>query len=131
LEGVVVQGEIDVIRRAEEMDRTRREMESVAASGVRVQLENVVGINGSAGAVAEAPAGATTTTTTTIPSRHRKRLSGLTQSEVDAMKPVGEVELEEDEEEEDDTAVDNQGRPPPPPPHHQPPLLASAPAPAR
>lgn len=73
LDGIIVQGEIDVIRRAEEEEAARK---AVAAS-----------LSGSRQST----------------SRERKRASNLTASEADAMKPVGEVdptgEVTENEEE--------------------------------
>ena len=76
LDGIIVQGEVDVIRRAEEEEAARK---AVAAS-----------LSGSRQST----------------SRERKRLSNLTASEADAMKPVGEVDLtgEGTENEEAETA---------------------------
>ncbi|KAK2460726.1 hypothetical protein APHAL10511_007196 [Amanita phalloides] len=68
LDGIIVQGEVDVIRRAEEEDAARK---AVAAS--------------LSGSVRSSPS--------------RKRLSGLTASEADAMKPVGEVDPTSENEE--------------------------------
>ncbi|KAM6501028.1 kinase-like protein [Amanita muscaria] len=90
LDGIVVQGEVDVMRRAEEEEGARKPV-----------------------TVGNAPPGAG-------PSTERKRLS-LTASEIDAMKPVGEVDRSSEAEENKETTQ------PAPVPHHLP-RLSAAPA---
>ncbi|KAJ3561488.1 hypothetical protein NP233_g10165 [Leucocoprinus birnbaumii] len=119
LEGVVVQGELDVIRRAERSEKRK----SVEVNG------NAVDAGPPAGQAVPLQQQPTITPppTMTTTSREKKRLSGLTQSEVDAMKPVGDVEAD-DMDEEDDAGDDDETilqRQHPPPPH--PPILKSAP----
>ncbi len=80
LDGIVVQGEIDVIRRAEEEDAARK---AVTAS--------LTGSRQSA-------------------SRERRRISNLTASEADAMKPVGEVDSTSETTENDE--ADQEAAPP-------------------
>lgn len=115
LDSVVVQGEVDVIRRAEEMDKSRRDTLTATAppipNGTTEKKGNVAVVEVKQGVGGGQP-GST--------SREKKRLSGLTQSEVDAMKPVGEVEEEEEEEGEQTTRQESHG-------HRQPPILSAAP----
>lgn len=118
LEGIVVQGEIDVIRRAEEMEKSRRE----AIASVAPPAQNANGSSDRDESTSTKGQQSTSTGHTNPTSREKKRLSGLTQSEVDAMKPVGEIE-EEEEEEEQPSRHDTHGR-------HQPPILSAAPIPA-
>jgi len=64
LDGIMVQGEVDVIRRMEDDEaRRKREIQAAANSSREVSRE-----------------------------RSRKRISALSQSEADAMKPVDEIE---------------------------------------
>ncbi|KAF8627133.1 hypothetical protein AX17_006352 [Amanita inopinata Kibby_2008] len=93
LDGVLVQGEVDVIRRAEEEDAARKAV-AAAMSG------NAPPVTGN---------------------RERKRLSGLSASEADAMKPVGEVDPSVE-----GVEVENDKRITAAP--HQPPHLSAAPA---
>ncbi|KAF9446093.1 kinase-like protein [Macrolepiota fuliginosa MF-IS2] len=116
LESVVVQGEIDVIRRAEEVERARRDaISAVAPPTTNGTSENDIPV------IVQGLPSTTDGHTTTTP-REKKRLSGLTQSEVDAMKPVGEIEEEIEEEEDQPSWPDSNG-------HHQPPILSAAPIP--
>lgn len=113
LDGVVVQGEIDVIRRAEETEKIKRETSNVDST--------LSAPNGTTEATSmEDPQSTSGNTAPT--SRQKKRLSGLTQSEADAMKPVGEVE-EVEEEDMDEERQDSNG-------HRPPPILSAAPVPA-
>jgi len=89
LDGIVVQGEVDVLKRAEEEEAARK---VVLAGNVPLALGT---------------------------SNDRKRLS-LTATEIDAMKPVGEVERSIDGGESEETT---QSAPVP----HQPPRLSAAP----
>ncbi|KXN87052.1 Protein kinase dsk1 [Leucoagaricus sp. SymC.cos] len=100
LDGIVVQGEIDVIRRAEELEnkgRSRTETVTVVAPPVPNGSIAAASSTASAGAghgvivdgasttmtnaAAAGQTSGTITTTTTTTSREKKRLSGLTQSE--------------------------------------------------
>lgn len=115
LDGVVVQGEIDVIRRAEESEKIRRdtsapETTSSAPNGTSSEVTSMEDPQSTLGGVATT-------------SRQKKRLSALTQSEADAMKPVGEVEEVEEDEGMDGERQDSNG-------HRPPPILSAAPIPA-
>ncbi len=112
LDGVVVQGEIDVIRRAEEMEKNRREALATATTSAA--------LNGKAEAASMEDQQHSTPDNAIPTSRQKKRLSGLTQSEADAMKPVGEVEEVEEEEEDGASREDSKG-------HRPPPTLSAAP----
>jgi len=81
LDGIVVQGEIDVIRRAEEEERARKETILAPSS--------TDGVDGTA-ADSSAPRPSETAETVTV-QRHQGTTSMLTQSEVDAMKPVDDL----------------------------------------
>jgi serine/threonine-protein kinase SRPK3 len=81
LDGVVVQGEIDVIRRAEREEADRRRV-GISRSG------STASVSALASAAPTSGTGEVETTTMTT----KKKMSGLTQSEADAMKPVGGVE---------------------------------------
>ncbi|KAF5349693.1 hypothetical protein D9756_008775 [Leucocoprinus leucothites] len=120
LEGVVVQGEIDVIRRAE-----KREKEEGGAKKVTLDVPNGTVVSVPAGQAPQQPTITTATTSTTnTTTREKKRLSGLTQSEVDAMKPVGEIEPEVEEEED----MEPRSQPQQQQQHqHQPPILNAPP----
>jgi serine/threonine-protein kinase SRPK3 len=90
LDGIVVQGEIDVIRRAEEMEKSRKNVlasDGTVASGSTNadDLPNGATMAGDSSEIVEVPSAS-------MSSKGKKRLSGLTQSDLDAMKPVGEVE---------------------------------------
>ncbi|XP_006458810.1 hypothetical protein AGABI2DRAFT_217668 [Agaricus bisporus var. bisporus H97] len=131
LDGIVVQGEIDVIRRAEEMENARRDvLASVArTSATADDLPNGAATAGNPSEIVGTRGPST--------SKGKKRLSALTQSDLDAMKPVGDVEdgadavgegVEEvpDEREEDLERMSKQQQESQ---HHrqQPPILSAAP----
>jgi serine/threonine-protein kinase SRPK3 len=107
LDGVVVQGEIDVIRRAEREEEERRRGVAVGGEGGEMGPPASLSRSGSAAglsassataaaavppALAAAAAAPTTSAGMTAADKEKKKLSGLTQSEADAMKPVGELE---------------------------------------
>ncbi|RDB19263.1 Serine/threonine-protein kinase SKY1 [Hypsizygus marmoreus] len=100
LDGVVVQGEIDVIRRAEQEEEERRAaLEAAASGGMERGRAQVPGY----APVGDAGRGGSSRReeSTSVSRTHHKRISdagggvGLTQSEVDAMKPVGEFETQQ------------------------------------
>lgn len=94
LDGIVVQGEIDVIRRAEEIEKSRK---NILASGGAVASGSTTADDFSNGATTAGPSGEVVEVSSTLmSSKGKKRLSGLTQSDLDAMKPVGEVEDDAD-----------------------------------
>ena len=70
MDGVLVQGEVDVIRRAEEDEIRKKE------------LVGTNGVDGAVGAAGVLRGGA---------GRHHRKVSALEQSEVDAMKPVDDI----------------------------------------
>lgn len=91
LDGIVVQGEIDVIRRAEADENARR---------AKLGLDS----KGSGAKVAQSPRspGLITTVAGGEGSREDKRLDALVQSERDAMKPVEDSVLNGDDEGDDE-----------------------------
>jgi serine/threonine-protein kinase SRPK3 len=117
LEGVVVQGEVDVIRRAEIAERG---VVLVVPEGVRLQGEGELeGRARTNGDDVDLDLGGVDGSGDTRPAgqdrKEKKRLSGLTLSEVDAMKPVGDFEVEEMvQEENEEEEFESQ------PPSHQP-----------
>ena len=115
LDGVLVQGEIDVIRRAEEDEARRRRRE--AAGGV-----GNAGVGGVRGDM----------------SPHSRLAAALDQSEADAMKPVDDIAVMGDTDSSkymsSPPAHSPSSPPPPAPPQHQqhahhPPKLSNAPVP--
>jgi len=109
LDGVVVQGEIDVIRRAESDEATRRRVLGIAPSS-------------------------TSQPQPTSPTRasDKRGLSLMEQSERDAMKPVGEVVANGDGDDEDDVEEDDQQSQPQGQvqPGYQGPILQAPPTPS-
>jgi serine/threonine-protein kinase SRPK3 len=75
LDGIVVQGEVDVIRRAEEEEARKREAAVIGASATGGYEDIDEGLGASSGNA----------------QRHRRRVSVLSQSEIDAMKPVDDI----------------------------------------
>ncbi|PFH53511.1 hypothetical protein AMATHDRAFT_137398 [Amanita thiersii Skay4041] len=97
LDGIVVQGEIDIIRRAEEEDAARK---ALATSMSMASGSSIANAN-----------------------KERKRLSGLSANEVDAMKPVGEVDPASEGQDGEENQQQQQGTAA----IHQPLRLAAAP----
>jgi serine/threonine-protein kinase SRPK3 len=73
LDGTVVQGEIDVIRRAEAEEMRKKERESGIANGIASTAESTIPADRTDGSGL---------------SDNQRRVSAVAQSEVDAMKPV-------------------------------------------
>ncbi|KAL0947838.1 hypothetical protein HGRIS_013900 [Hohenbuehelia grisea] len=115
IEGVAVQGERDVVRRAEEDTRLRREVQE-AGKGAVLAVE-------ASGSGATAPID----TSETSDIKGKRRLSSTAQAEVDAMKPVGEVARDG---EDDDESAGGGAAHPHAPAQHQAPRLNAAPVPA-
>ncbi|KDQ34214.1 hypothetical protein PLEOSDRAFT_172231 [Pleurotus ostreatus PC15] len=96
LEAIVVQGEIDVIRRAEEEEATRKARAEQSAQSLR---ESDSLRERERGEAAEEALNAG------VGRSRVKRLSAIQQSEEDAMKPVGEIVQVDDDTEYEDSAV--------------------------
>ncbi|KAF5369300.1 hypothetical protein D9758_002673 [Tetrapyrgos nigripes] len=102
LEGVVVQGEIDVLRRLEEEESRGRERQATSSRGsstsspstdrTRTPTRSSITSNSTD---ATSPGPAKSTGSAGSRERSRKRLSGLTLSETDAMKPIDDTVIPE------------------------------------
>jgi len=104
LDGIVVQGEIDVIRRAEEEEMQKEMLGGVVDGGIKP------GASGHGAGFADGR-------------KHQRKVSVLEQSEADAMKPVDDIVA---------LSGDVEKSSPPLAPHnasHAPPTLSAAPVP--